>query len=97
MVDVAVDGADVHSEMDFHRCLEEHLDLGPHYGQNLAALRDRPLADVPRPVRLVWRNSDQSRSTLGADTFERIIAILDEAQEQDLTFDWNERFEFELQ
>lgn len=97
MVDVAIDGADIHSEADFHRCLEDQLELGPYYGRNLAALRDRLLTDVPRPIRLIWRNSDQSRSNLGLDTYQRITEILEEAQEQDLTFGWTDRFEYELQ
>ena len=97
MAEVAIDGADIRSEADFHRCLEDKMDLGPCYGRNLAAFRDRLLTDVPRPVRLIWHNSDQSRFTLGVDTYERIIAILEEAREQGLTFGWDDRFEYELQ
>lgn len=66
-------------------------------GANLAALRDRLLVDVPRPLRLIWRRSDVSRERLGDVLFARITAILDEVERQDVEFGWSDRFEYVLE
>lgn len=96
MGDVTIDGALIHSERDLHRQLEAQLELGDHYGRNLAALRDRLLADVPRPVRLIWRDSATSRKQLGDEFFIRVTALLEEVAQQDVEFGWDERFEYLL-
>jgi ribonuclease inhibitor len=96
MSDVLIDGDDIYSEHDLHRILEGQLEFGDHYGRNLAALRDRLLADVPGPVRLIWNNSSISRSRLGEELFTRITAVFEEAAQQDVDFGWEERFEFQL-
>ena len=96
MVEVTIDGLEIHSERDLHRCLAESFDFGDYYGANLAALRDRLLIDVPRPVRLIWRCSDVSRERLGDVLFARITAILDEVERQDVEFGWSDRFEYFL-
>ncbi|MEV6895411.1 barstar family protein [Kribbella sp. NPDC051137] len=94
---VLIDGRDVFSERDLHRILERQLEFGDYYGRNLAALRDRLLADVPRPVRLVWTNSAVSRSRLGEELFARIKAVLEEVVQQDIDLGWEDRFEFLLE
>ena len=97
MSDVLIDGGDVYSELDLHRILERQLEFGDYYGRNLAALRDRLLADVPRPVRLIWHNSAVSPSRLGEELLTRITAVFEEAAQQDVDFGWEERFEFQLE
>lgn len=94
--DVTINGTEIYNEADLHRALEAQLELGGHYGRNLAALRDRLLTDVPRPVRLVWENADISQTHLGDDLFERIKEVLDEAVEHDAEFGWEDRFEYLL-
>ena len=96
-MEIVIDGGSIGDEMDFHRAVARQVDLGEYYGWNLAALRDRFEVDVPRPVRLVWRNSEISRQNLGAETFSRIQRVLEEVVDQDLSFGWDERFEFVLE
>jgi ribonuclease inhibitor len=96
LVQVIISGAKVASERDFHRQLVSQLEFGDHYGWNLAALRDRLLADVPRPVLLVWQDAAESRRLLGSDLFDRLVAVLDEAQKQDVEFGWTDRFTYTL-
>lgn len=96
MAEVVIDGDAVQSEVDVHRALERQLEFGEFYGGNLAALRDRLLADAPRPVRIVWLSSDQSRERLREPLFSSIVGVFEEAAQQDLDFGWADRFEFEL-
>lgn len=91
-----INGAEIYTEADLHRSLEAQLEFGEYYGRNLAALRDRLLTDVPRPVRLVWEHSDISRAHLGDDLFARIREVLEEVVEQDAEFGWEDRFEYLL-
>lgn len=96
MTEVIIDGGELYTEADLHRQLAAQLELGDYYGRNLAALRDRLLADVPRPVRLIWTNSELSRSRLGDDFFEKVRDLLEEVAEQDIEFGWEDRFEYQL-
>lgn len=95
--DALIEGRDVHSEMDLHRILEQQLDLGEHYGRNLAALRDRLMTDVPRPVRLIWRDSAVSRERLGEELFATIVAMFSAVADQDAGYGWDDRFMFHLE
>lgn len=96
MAEVVIDGDAVHSEVDVHRDLARQLEFGEFYGSNLSALRDRLLADVPRPVRIVWVSSGRSRERLGEPLFSSIVEVFEEVAQQDLDFGWTDRFEFEL-
>ncbi|MFF5082524.1 barstar family protein [Actinoplanes sp. NPDC000266] len=91
-----IQGADIGSELDFHRAVAGALDLGPYHGRNLSALWDALSANVERPVCLIWRDADISRRRLGDDLFDRIRDILDRVVEQDRSSGWVERFEYEL-
>lgn len=97
MTEIRIVGAEVRTVLDVHRSLERQLEFGEYYGRNVAALRDRLLTDVPRPVRIVWLDSRISRSRLGENAFDKIVGVFAEAAAQDLAFGWSERFEFELQ
>ncbi|MFI6423871.1 barstar family protein [Promicromonospora sp. NPDC050880] len=96
MAEIRIEGRSVTTESDVHRVLAEQLDLGPWYGRNLAALHDRLSTDVDRPLRIIWLDSATSRSRLGADLFDDIVAVLRDVARQDLDLGWVERFEFEL-
>jgi ribonuclease inhibitor len=87
-----VPGDEIRTELDFHRVLARQLEFGEYYGWNLAALRDRLLLDVPRPVELIWERSAASKRYLGADLFESICETLREAEAQDRRFGWEDRF-----
>lgn len=95
--EVLIEGRDVHSEMDLHRALEKQLDLGEHYGRNLAALRDRLTTDVPRPVRLIWRDSAVSRERLGEELFTTIAATFSAVADQDAGYGLDDRFTFHVE
>jgi ribonuclease inhibitor len=64
-VRIEIDGAAIRSERDLHAFLSQALDFGSSYGANLSALWDRLSTDVERPVQIVWRDSELSRSALG--------------------------------
>jgi ribonuclease inhibitor len=96
MAEVLINGDAIHDENDLHRALASELDFGEFYGANLAALRDRLLTDVPRPLRIVWLRAEVSRSSLGESLFSRIVDVFEEVSQQDLDFGWTDRFEFEL-
>jgi len=85
MAEVRIVGAEVRTELDLHRSLERQLELGD-YGRNVAALRDRLLTDVPRPVRIVWLDSRISRSRLGEEVFDKMVGVFAEVVAQDLAF-----------
>jgi ribonuclease inhibitor len=93
---VVVPGDEIRTEIDFHRVLARQLEFGEYYGWNLAALRDRLLLDVPRPVELIWERSAVSKQQLGSNLFESICEILREAEDQDQRFGWEDRFVFVL-
>lgn len=65
------------------------------YGRNLAALRDRLLADVPRPIHLVWLNAGLRRSRTESLCSPASQKVFEEAAQQDLDFGWEDRFEFD--
>jgi ribonuclease inhibitor len=91
-MNVEIDGKRIKTPLDFHEALAEALAFGPHYRPNLAALWDRLSTDVERPVEIVWRNSEESRTAMGSDRFEEIRSVLIRTQEQDASFGWDERF-----
>lgn len=93
---VVLDGKSIDTERDVHLAFASQLEFGDYYGWNLAALRDRLLTDVPRPVRVVWTDAAESRRRLGAELFDRICEIFNEVVEQDHEFGWTDRFEYEL-
>ena len=96
MAEVTLDGEAIHSEADIHRELERKLEFGDHYGRSVAALRDRLLTDVPRPIRIIWLNAGVSRVRLGDALFARIVEVFEEVERQDREFAWADRFEYEL-
>ncbi|WP_405471120.1 barstar family protein (plasmid) [Morganella morganii] len=93
--DVILDGTNIQTETDFHRIISESLDFGPYYGRNLDALWDRLSSDVERPVRIIWLNSELSRKYLDG-YFDKIIQIFERTKQQDLKFNWPEKFDYLL-
>ncbi|MGE4802897.1 barstar family protein [Yersinia hibernica] len=95
MNEVILDGASVETEPDFHKVMSTLLDFGPYYGKNLDALRDRLSNDVERPVTIVWLNSEQSKRCLG-ECFDKIVQIFEQTKQQDILFNWDEKFDYIL-
>ncbi|MFI9644897.1 barstar family protein [Streptomyces sp. NPDC052040] len=89
---IEIDGAEIRSESDLHEFLSRALDFGPYYGANLSALWDRLSTDVERPIEIVWKESELSRTALGESKFERIRDLLLRVQSQDQPFGSSDRF-----
>lgn len=90
-----LDGACVLSEKEFHFIISLSLNFGPYYGKNLDALWDRLSTDIERPVKIIWLNSELSRVGLG-NYFDKIIEVFERVKLQDLNFNWEEKFDYEL-
>ncbi|AVV38289.1 MULTISPECIES: barstar family protein [Pantoea] len=95
MNEIILDGSEIKNEQDFHKFMSKLLDFGPYYGTNLEALRDRLSNDVERPVTIIWINSEQSKQYLG-ECFHRIVQIFEKSKQQDIKFNWSERFYYIL-
>ncbi|WP_145541568.1 barstar family protein [Yersinia alsatica] len=93
--EVILDGANILTEADFHIIMSESLCFGPYYGRNLNALWDRLSSDVERPVKIIWLNSELSRELLG-EYFDEIIQVFEKTKQQDLKFNWDEKFDYLL-
>lgn len=93
--EITLDGNSIHTADEFHDLLSQKLNFGPCYGKNLSALWDRLSTDVERPVKIIWINSGQSKACLG-DYFDKIIEIFEETKQQDLRFNWDEKFDYVL-
>ncbi|MEU2157293.1 barstar family protein [Streptomyces sp. NPDC019396] len=89
---IVVEGAAIRTVPDLHEFLSRALDFGPYYGANLSALWDRLTTDVERPVELVWKDADLSRTALGEATFDQIRDLLLRVQERDLANEESKRF-----
>lgn len=90
-----LDGKEIKNESDFHMAISDLLDFGPYYGRNLDALWDRLSTDVERPVNIIWLDSELSRKRLG-ECFDKIIQIFEKTKQQDLKFNWDEKFDYML-
>ncbi len=95
MSEVILDGVDILNKYDFHKVMSESLGLGPYYGQNLNALWDRLSTDVERPVKIIWLHSELSRKNLG-EYFDEIVLIFERTKQQDIRFNWDEKFDYVL-
>lgn len=95
MSEIILDGVSIETELDFHNAMSDLLDFGPYYGRNLDALRDRLSNDAERPVKIVWVNSDYSKSCLG-ECFNKIVQIFEQTKQQDIQFNWDEKFDYIL-
>ncbi|CNI06945.1 Ribonuclease inhibitor [Yersinia aldovae] len=93
--EIILDGNRIHSSDDFHNILFQELDLGPYYGKNLNALWDRLSTDIERPVKIIWLNSEFSKKVLG-EYFDKIVQIFEQVKQQDIKFNWDERFDYML-
>ena len=79
---VEINGKDIHNIEQFHQHISQALDLGSYYGKNLNALWDSLSANVERPLKLVWRDSNVSRQYLGEEAFEMIVNIFKRCSER---------------
>lgn len=90
-----LDGAFTLSEKEFHSIISLSLNFGPYYGNNLDALWDRLSSDIERPVKIIWLNSELSRVGLG-NYFYKIIEVFKGVKLQDLNFNREDKFDYEL-
>ncbi len=94
-MEVHLDGRQIRTELDFHRQLDQKLDFGPYYGNNLHALWDRLSRDVERPCKIIWHDAEVSRTNLG-ETFSMILAVFDRTVQEDQLFCEVEKFVYVL-
>lgn len=92
---IELDGTTIKSEEDFHKKLASALGVSEHHGNNLNALWDLLSANAERPLELIWKNSNDSRDTMGG-SYEKIVNILERARSQDERFEWHKRFTYQL-
>ncbi len=90
-----LDGASILSEKEFHSIISLSLNFGPYYGRNINALWDRLSTDIERPIKIIWVNSELSRMGLG-NYFDKIIEVFEKVKQQDLSFSWEEKFDYVL-
>lgn len=93
---IELDGYTIKSEIEFHKQLASALKAGEFYENNLNALWDLLCANTEGPIELIWRNSNNSRNSIG-DTFEKIVSILNRVKAQDENFGWDEKFTYILE
>jgi ribonuclease inhibitor len=93
---IELDGSTIKSEIEFHKKLASTLKVSEFYGNNLNALWDLLSANIERPLELVWKNSNDSKNSMG-DTFGKIVNILDRVKAQDESFGWDEKFTYTLE
>ena len=93
--EVILDGSNILTEADFHHAMSESLGFCPYYGKNLDALWDYLSSDVERPVKIIWLDSESSKKSLGK-CFDKIIHIFEKTKQQDLKFNWDEKFNYIL-
>lgn len=73
----------------FYDEITRQLHLPAHFGRNLDALYDSLSGDVSGPFEIVWRDTELSRSKLGADVYATLLEILQSVAEErgDVTLD----------
>ncbi|ROV52399.1 barstar family protein [Neisseria chenwenguii] len=92
---IYIDGNFVSKEIEFHEQLAHQLGITSYYGNNLDALWDLLSISIERPLTLVWFNSEKSKEFLGED-FEKIVRILERVKQQDISYNWEEKFTYYL-
>ncbi|WP_225875087.1 barstar family protein [Pseudomonas bananamidigenes] len=66
------------------------------YGNNLNALWDLLSTGVERPIDLIWKNSELSKKSMG-DSYNKIIKIFERTKQQDVSFGWEDKFNYHLE
>lgn len=91
---IIIDGLFIESENDFHKAIAKELNLPGWYGHNLDALWDVLTGMIERPLKLVWLNSEMSRTRLSR--YEKILELLEEVSERDIHLGRESKFEYIL-
>lgn len=92
---IYINGNLVSKEIEFHEQLAHQLGITSYYGNNLDALWDLLSISIERPLTLIWINSKKSKEFLGED-FEKIVQILERIKQQDISYNWEEKFTYYL-
>ena len=69
MKEVTLDGKKILTESSFHEEMKNKLDLPDYYGENLDALWDCITGEIELPIRLIWQDSNASKSGLDIDFY----------------------------
>ena len=92
---IEIDGRVIQSESAFHYAISKALHFPHSYGNNLDALSDILTTDVERPLKFTWKNSDASRTIMGAK-FDRIVEVLRTVEAKDINWGIEDKFQFYL-
>ncbi|MCY9288533.1 barstar family protein [Bacillus haynesii] len=78
---IILDGDKFRTLDSLHKILKERLDLPDYYGENLNALWDSLTGWIERPVTIIWRDFEKSKSYLGYNADE-VLEVFKEAQDE---------------
>lgn len=78
---IILDGDKFRTLDSLHKILKERLDLPDYYGENLNALWDCLTGWIERPVTIIWRDFEESKSYLGCNADE-VLEVFKEAQDE---------------
>ncbi|WP_105978854.1 barstar family protein [Bacillus paralicheniformis] len=81
MDEIILDGDKFRTLDGLHKTLKERLDFPDYYGENLNALWDCLTGWIERPVTIIWRDFEKSKSYLGYSADE-VLEVFKEAQEE---------------
>jgi ribonuclease inhibitor len=76
-----LDGKAINCMADFYLELGKQLPLPSYFGDNLDALWDFLTTDLQGPCKLVWLDSEHSRTSMG-DDFKILVKIFEEVSEE---------------
>ncbi|KHD35862.1 barnase inhibitor [Clostridium acetobutylicum] len=88
---VTIDGKEFKDKENLHRILKKELNFPEYYGKNLDALWDCLTGETKMPLKIVWKNFNDSKGYLG-EYAERTVQVLLRVEEY-----FNGKFKVEIQ
>ena len=82
---VEIDGKLIKNEKDFYIFLAKKVDFGIGYGENFHAFKDRLESDIERPLIVIWKNHQVSKTIMG-ERFDLIIKTMEDIKKDDEFF-----------
>lgn len=95
MKTVVIDGSSIQTTKDIYQMLNQELDFGPYFGNNINALWDVLSTDVERPFVIHWINAEVSKKQMGYD-FDLFVDLFHRLEEYDQSHSWEEKFQFHI-
>jgi len=79
---VIVEGKDIETEQMLHNFLKDKLGFPSYYGMNLDALWDCITGHIALPIKIVWKDIEESKKKLGSQLVDDIIVLLEDAKKE---------------